>query len=130
MVKQSAIIKDLINNNLRMCEFALNNMCTAKCGFCSIWQQKDKIIVDTDKALKTISHLSELGVRFLTLTGGEPLLHPHFERLIKRCTEENIVSAILSADARLFTENRLDALESSVIDLVCISVDHHEEETP
>lgn len=111
-----------------MSEFALNNICTAKCQFCSIWKQKDKVSVDTDKALKTISHLASMGVRFITLTGGEPLLHPGFERLIERCNQENIVSAILAADPRLFNQKRLEALERNKPNLVCISVDHHEED--
>jgi MoaA/NifB/PqqE/SkfB family radical SAM enzyme len=126
--KRKAILLDIARNKLRMSEFALNNICTAKCQFCSIWQQRNKVSVDTDKALKTISHLASLGVRFITLTGGEPLLHPGFERLIERCNQENVVSAILAADARLFTQKRLEALGRNNPDLVCISVDHHEED--
>jgi MoaA/NifB/PqqE/SkfB family radical SAM enzyme len=126
--KQLAILKDIAKNRLRMSEFALNNICTAKCRFCSIWQQREKISVDTEKALRTISHLASLGVRFITLTGGEPLLHPAFEKLIERCNQESVVCAILSADARLFNKKRLDALERNKPDLVCISVDHHEED--
>jgi len=127
MAKQLSIIKDLLRNRLRLCEFAVTNMCTAQCQFCSIWKQKDKIRVDTEKALQTISHLATLGVRFITLTGGEPLLHPDFDKLVERCTQEDIISAVLAADSRLFTERRLDALERSKADLVCISVDSHEE---
>ncbi len=126
--KRKAILTDILRNNLRLSEFSLNNICTAKCKFCSIWRQRDKVSVDTEKALKTISHLASLGVRFITLTGGEPLLHPGFERLLERCNQENVVSAILAADARLFNAKRLEALERNKPDLVCISVDHHEEE--
>jgi len=126
--KRNAILKDIAKNKLRMSEFALNNICTAKCQFCSIWKQKDKVSVDTDKALKTISHLASMGVRFITLTGGEPLLHPGFERLIERCNQENVVSAILAADPRLFNQKRLEALGRNKPNLVCISVDHHEED--
>jgi len=126
--KRKAIFADIAKNKLRMAEFALNNICTAKCQFCSIWQQKEKVSVNTDKALMSISHLSSLGVRFITLTGGEPLLHPGFERLIERCNQESVVSAILAADPRLFNQKRLEALGRNKPDLICISVDHHEED--
>ncbi len=126
--KRNAILKDIVKNKLRVSELALNNICTAKCQFCSIWKQRDKVSVDTDKALKAISHLASLGVRFITLTGGEPLLHPGFERLIERCNQEDIVNAILAADPRLFNQKRLDALGRNKPDLVCISVDHHKED--
>ena len=114
-----------MNNSLKLCEFALTNVCTAKCHFCTIWKQKPKHIVNIDQAIKTITHLAHLGVRFITLTGGEPLLHPHFDKIISECTKRNITSSILNADARLFTQKRLDALKRSKVDLVCISIDHH-----
>jgi MoaA/NifB/PqqE/SkfB family radical SAM enzyme len=82
-------------------------------------------VIDTKKALKTISHLSNLGVRFITLTGGEPLLHKDFDKIVAKCTEENIISSILNADARLFTEERMDALKKAKVDYVAISIDHH-----
>lgn len=118
----------MLSNNLRMCEFAITNICTARCRFCSIWKQEKKIMVDTEKALKTISHLSRLGFSFVTLTGGEPLLHPDFEKMIERCNQESITSAILDADPRIFTEKRLAALGRNKPDLVSISVDHHTED--
>ena len=62
MGKRFAIIKNYINNTGKLCEFALNNICTAKCKFCSIWQQKEKHIVETTKALEAISHLAKLGI--------------------------------------------------------------------
>ena len=128
MGKQLSFLKGILKNNLRMCEFAITNICTAKCKFCSIWQQQPKVTVDTDKALRAISHLSRLGIRFITLTGGEPLLHPDFEKLIERCNREHITSSILNADPRIFTQRRLDALGRCKPDLVCISVDHYSDE--
>jgi MoaA/NifB/PqqE/SkfB family radical SAM enzyme len=128
MGKRSAFLADILSNNLRIAEFALTNICTARCEFCSIWKQKVKYTVETELALRTIRHLSKLGVRFITLTGGEPLLHPHFDRILRQCADENMISSILNADARLFSGKRLDALEGTGVGLVCISVDHDSEE--
>lgn len=110
MGKKTAVLRELLTDNLRFCEFALTNICSAQCSFCTIWKQQPKVIADTDKSLKTIRHLSKLGVRVITLTGGEPLLHPDFEKILAECSKENIISSILNADARLFNESRLDAL--------------------
>jgi len=129
MIKKLSFLKCVIKGNIKISEFALTNACTAKCQFCSIWKQKPKVFVDIDKTLKAIAHMAKLGVRFITITGGEPLLHPHFEQVIDKCTEHNIITAILNADARLFTQKRLDALKRSKVDVACISIDHHTDET-
>jgi len=128
MGKKSAIVSGILKNEAKIAEFALTNICTARCDFCSIWQQKEKHTVSTEDAVRTISQLYDLGIRFITLTGGEPLLHPDFEAIIKECTRVNMMSSILNADARLINEKRLDILERAETDLVCISVDHHEDE--
>jgi MoaA/NifB/PqqE/SkfB family radical SAM enzyme len=128
MGKKMSLVKNIVTNRMKISEFALTNICTAKCDFCSIWKQKEKHVVDTEMALKTIRHLSELGVTFITLTGGEPLLHPDFGKIVAECTKVNMISSILNADARLFNEKRLNTLADSKVDMVCISVDHHLDE--
>ncbi len=128
MGKKSAFIKAYLTNNLRVAEFALNNICTAKCQFCSIWKQKKKYNVDTDKALIAITKLKSFGVRFITITGGEPLLHPHFAEIAQRCTEEDITITTITADPRLLNDKRVDILKQSEIDVMGISIDHHTDE--
>ena len=125
MIKKLSLLQSAIRGNTKVCEFALTNVCTAKCHFCTIWKQKPKVFVDLDKSLKAISHLSKLGTRFITITGGEPLIHPHFEQIVEHCSKHHIITAILNADARLFTKKRLDALKRSNLDVACISIDHH-----
>jgi MoaA/NifB/PqqE/SkfB family radical SAM enzyme len=127
-MKPLSLASHYLRHKLKICEFAITNICTAQCDFCSIWRQKEKVTIDLDMSLRVIDHLSRLGVKFITFTGGEPMLHPHFDTMIERSTRRNIYSAILNADARLFNEKRLDALHKSRVDVVCISIDHHTDE--
>lgn len=127
MNKKIKFVSRFLTNNLKVCEFALTNICSAKCSFCGIWKQQPKIIVDINKAKKTIRKLDELGVGYVTLTGGEPLLHPKFEEIIRECNKCNMMSAILNADARIFTKKILDKLNKDRPNLVSISIDHHTE---
>jgi MoaA/NifB/PqqE/SkfB family radical SAM enzyme len=95
MLKRLSVLKGFLKGDIKMCEFALTNVCTAKCNFCSIWKQKPKVIADTENTLRAIAHLSKIGVRFITLTGGEPLIHPHLERIIEHCSDHHIITAVL-----------------------------------
>lgn len=127
-MKPLSLISRYLSGSLKMCEFAITNLCTARCDFCSIWKQKKKVTIGLDEALGVIDHLARLGVGFITLTGGEPLLHPHIDRLVARCTRHNIYTAVLNADARLLNTKRLDGLQAGKADVVCISMDHHTDE--
>ncbi|MEJ2665302.1 MAG: radical SAM protein [Spirochaetia bacterium] len=113
---------------MRVAEFALTNICTAKCSFCSIWSQKEKYTVDTQKAIATVSKLKELGVNFITLTGGEPLLHPDFKRIAAQCAKEKMITTTITADPRVLKPKRLDILAETEIDIMGISIDHHIED--
>ena len=127
MGKKAEFIKGLLTNDLRVAEFALNNICTAKCQFCSIWSQKEKFTVPTLKAKEAIHKLKSLGVRLLTLTGGEPLLHPDFKEIASYASSENIFTTTITADYRILNEKRIQVLAESQVDIMGISIDHHTE---
>lgn len=122
--KSLNIIKNYTNGHIRFAEFALTNVCVAKCTFCDIWKQKPKVFVDREKALQAINRLADLGVSHLTLTGGEPLLHPDITDFIALATKRGIHNAVLNADPRLLMkEGMLKKLEDAGSDLVSISFD-------
>ena len=69
------------------CQFALNNACNARCGFCGFaldklpresWQY-----VEREGALEAIDILYREAVRYLVLTGGEPMLHPDLLEIVQ-----------------------------------------------
>ncbi|MDR0585646.1 MAG: radical SAM protein [Treponema sp.] len=124
MGKRLHIAKTYLANKLKFCEFAVTNACIAKCDFCDIWKQQPKIFVDKDKALEAIDRLADFGVGHLTLTGGEPLLHPNIIDFVKKATKRNMNNAVLDAAPRLLMRNDILArLEDSGCDLLSISFD-------
>ena len=121
--KHKHILKTFLTGSIRFAEFALTNVCIAKCTFCGIWKQKPKIFVNKEKALLAIDKLADLGVAHITLTGGEPLMHPNIVAFVNKCTSRNIHSAVLNAAPSLITDARLDLLDEAGNDMISISFD-------
>ena len=101
----------------------ITNVCIAKCTFCAIWKQKPKVFVAKEKALLAIDKLADLGVSHITLTGGEPLMHPNIIAFVSQCTSRNIYNTVLDAAPSLITDDRLDLLDQAGNDMISISFD-------
>ncbi|MDR0656580.1 MAG: radical SAM protein [Treponema sp.] len=122
--KNRNIFKNFIKGKLRFTEFAITNACIAKCSFCEIWKQQPKVFVDKDKALTAIDRLADFGVSHLTITGGEPLLHPNIVDFVARATKRKMNNAVLDAAPQLLMRNDiLKRLEDAGCDLLSISFD-------
>ena len=122
--KTRNLIKNHIMGKLKAVEFGITNACIAKCTFCEIWKQQPKIFVDREKALEVIDRLADLGAVHMTITGGEPLLHPHVVDFVRRATQRKIHTAVLDAAPQLLFQNDIvKRLEDSGCDMICISFD-------
>ena len=121
--KHKHIVKTFVTGSLRVAEFAITNVCIAKCTFCDIWKQRPKVFIDKDKALLAIDKLADLGVSHITLTGGEPLMHPNIIAFVQKCTSRHIHNAVLDAAPALITDERLELLDEAGNDKISISLD-------
>jgi MoaA/NifB/PqqE/SkfB family radical SAM enzyme len=121
--KQMNILKNFVTGNIRFAEFAITNQCVARCSFCDIWKQRPKIFTDREKSLRVIDNLADMGVSHITLTGGEPLMHPHIVDFVTKCTSRHVHSAVLDAAPSLITDEKLAALDEAGNDLISISFD-------
>ena len=121
--KQRNMVRNLVTGNIRFAEFAITNACVARCSFCGIWKQQPKVFTDREKSLQVIDNLADMGVSHVTLTGGEPLMHPHIVDFVQKCTSRDIHSAVLDAAPLLITDEKLGRLDEVGTDIISISFD-------
>jgi MoaA/NifB/PqqE/SkfB family radical SAM enzyme len=122
--KKRNIIANYLKGKLKVIEFAITNACISKCSFCNIWKQQPKVFVDKDKALTVIERLADFGTVHLTITGGEPLLHPNVVDFVQKATSLKMHTAVLDAAPQLLMRNDIvKRLEDAGNDMISISFD-------
>jgi MoaA/NifB/PqqE/SkfB family radical SAM enzyme len=75
--------------------------------------------------LARVDKLAALGVSIMTISGGEPLLHPELEGIVRRIRSHGAVATLIS-NAYLFSPERIRALNDAGLDYLQISIDNVE----
>ncbi len=96
--------------------------CNLSCTYCNEFDDFSKP-VPTAEIFRRIDRLAALGTTVITLTGGEPLLHPELEEIIRRIRHHGIV-AISVTNGYLLTPDRIQRLNRAGLDHMQISVDN------
>jgi MoaA/NifB/PqqE/SkfB family radical SAM enzyme len=107
-----------------LAQVVVTRRCNLSCGYCN---EYDHVSPPVDTALldRYIDHLAELGTCIITFTGGEPLLHPDLDRLIRRVVSHNMVCTSIT-NGFLLTDEWVQRLNGSGLELLQISVDNLE----
>jgi MoaA/NifB/PqqE/SkfB family radical SAM enzyme len=83
-----------------VCDFSVTNVCNAACDFCGFARDKKLTgsarYVDADAFSRALPILHRRGIRYLTLQGGEPLVHPEVVRLVSQTVGASIRCAIIT----------------------------------
>ncbi|MBV9374898.1 MAG: radical SAM protein [Alphaproteobacteria bacterium] len=83
-----------------VCDFSITNVCNAACDFCGFARDKTLAgparFVDTEAYSRALPVLHRRGIRYLTLQGGEPLVHPDVVRLVSQTVAAGISCAIIT----------------------------------
>jgi MoaA/NifB/PqqE/SkfB family radical SAM enzyme len=96
--------------------------CNLSCGYCSEYDDVSNP-VPTDLMVERIDHLARLGALAITISGGEPLLHPELETIIKRIRQHGIMATLIT-NGYLLNDERIRKLNRSGLDYLQISVDN------
>jgi MoaA/NifB/PqqE/SkfB family radical SAM enzyme len=96
--------------------------CNLSCTYCNEYDDVSKPVpLDTMK--QRIDHLHRLGTTIVTISGGEPLLHPELDELIRYIRKQGIITGMIT-NGYLLTAERIKRLNKAGLDHMQISIDN------
>jgi MoaA/NifB/PqqE/SkfB family radical SAM enzyme len=105
-----------------LAHMVVTRRCNLACTYCNEFDDFSKP-VPTAELLRRVDLLASLGTTVITLTGGEPLLHPDLEQVVERIRHHGIV-AVMVTNGYLLTLERIARLNRVGLDHLQISVDN------
>jgi MoaA/NifB/PqqE/SkfB family radical SAM enzyme len=98
--------------------------CNLACGYCNEYDHVSQP-VPTDALLTRVDRLAELGTSIVTISGGEPLLHPELERVVRHIRRRGMIATVITNGFPL-TRSRIRRLNEAGLDYLQISIDNVE----
>ncbi|HEU0141170.1 MAG TPA: radical SAM protein [Bryobacteraceae bacterium] len=96
--------------------------CNLSCKYCNEYDNVSKP-VPTEIMLGRIDRLAALGTTIITISGGEPLLHPDLDQIITRIRRRGILAGLIT-NGYLLTAERIRRLNKAGLDHLQISIDN------
>ncbi len=96
--------------------------CNLSCTYCNEYDDFSKP-VPTEVMIGRINQLADLGTSIVTLSGGEPLLHPELEEIIAAMRRRGVLAGMIT-NGYLLTPDRIRRLNRAGLDHLQISIDN------
>jgi MoaA/NifB/PqqE/SkfB family radical SAM enzyme len=98
--------------------------CNLDCGYCNEYDKVSKP-VPVEVLTQRIDHLANLGTSVVAFSGGEPLLHPELDGLIRYIRSREMMAGLIT-NGYLLSPRRILALNDAGLDYMQISIDNVE----
>jgi MoaA/NifB/PqqE/SkfB family radical SAM enzyme len=98
--------------------------CNIDCGYCN---EYDKVSppVPADILNRRIDKLAELGTSVVAFSGGEPMLHPELDGLIRHIRARGMMAGLIT-NGYFLVPKRIEQLNEAGLDFLQISIDNVE----
>ena len=95
--------------------------CNLACAYCNEYD-KHSDPVPTATMFQRIDRLADLGTTIVTISGGEPLLHPELDEIIRHIRKRGIITGMIT-NGYLLTADRVRRLNRAGLEHLQISID-------
>jgi MoaA/NifB/PqqE/SkfB family radical SAM enzyme len=96
--------------------------CNLSCTYCNEYDDFSKP-VPLDEMNRRIDHLGRLGTSIIAISGGEPLLHPELDEIIRRIRGTGALAGLIT-NGYLLMPDRIERLNKAGLDYIQISIDN------
>jgi len=96
--------------------------CNLACTYCNEFDDVSDP-VPLEEMLRRIDHLGRLGTSVITISGGEPLLHPELDQIIARIRKTGAIAGMIT-NGYLLMPDRIERLNRAGLDHMQISIDN------
>ena len=96
--------------------------CNLSCAYCNEYDDFSQP-VPVPELKKRIDILAELGTTIITISGGEPLLHPDLDEVIRHIRGRGIIAGLIT-NGYLLVASRIRELNRAGLDHLQISIDN------
>ncbi|WP_213804484.1 radical SAM protein [Granulicella sp. dw_53] len=96
--------------------------CNLACTYCNEFDDVSDP-VPLDEMLRRIDDLGRLGTSVITISGGEPLLHPELDQIIARIRKTGAIAGMIT-NGYLLMPDRIKRLNAAGLDHMQISIDN------
>lgn len=96
--------------------------CNLACTYCNEFDNHSPP-VPTDEVCRRVDKLAELGTSIITISGGEPLMHPEIEEIIARIRHHDMIAGIIT-NGYFLMPDKIQALNDAGLEHLQISIDN------
>ncbi len=96
--------------------------CNLSCAYCNEYDNFSKPL-PLETMFRRLDKLAGLGTSIITISGGEPLLHPELEEIIRHIRVRGMIAGMIT-NGYLLTQARIESLNKAGLEHLQISIDN------
>jgi MoaA/NifB/PqqE/SkfB family radical SAM enzyme len=96
--------------------------CNLACEYCNEYDDFSKPVL-TEAMFQRVDKLAALGTSVITISGGEPLLHPELDEIIQRIRKRGMIAGLIT-NGYLLVAERIQRLNRAGLEWLQISIDN------
>jgi len=109
-------------HNPLLAQVVVTRRCNLSCGYCNEYDDFSPP-VQLETLLARVAHLASLHTASITFTGGEPLLHPGLDQLVRAGRRNGMIVTMITNGFRL-TRDWIERLNAADLQSMQISIDN------
>src|SRR5206468_4320687 len=95
--------------------------CNLDCGYCNEYDQVSKP-VPLEEMKRRLDYLAAMGTSIITISGGEPLMHPELEEVIRHIRKRGMIAGMIT-NGFLLSVDRIKSLNAVGLEHLQISIE-------